>query len=173
MTDVSDRLKAARLKAGYPTAKLFAQKNRIPYTTYSQYESSKRQMSPSVIVQICKMLNIDPSWLLTGENINQEAVNLSQSNVAAWNKAHKPKYISEKTAAAINSDLLAQILRYASNTLEELEVDSDFDELSILASEIYAGVIEITQDPEKQIQMIEKIGNPLKNYLKKQLKKRA
>lgn len=61
------RLKLARVAAGYPTAKSFADALRVPQPTYALHEAGKRGLSRDVAVRYAQALgNCDPEWLLTG-----------------------------------------------------------------------------------------------------------
>lgn len=63
---IAKRLKAARIAAGFKTAKDFATTENIPVTTYSQHESAKRCLTPELIVNYSTKFKINPYWLLTG-----------------------------------------------------------------------------------------------------------
>lgn len=65
--DVSKRLKIARKANGFKTAKEFSEKYSIPTSTYNQHEGGKRTLSIENLINYAYMLNIDPTWLLTGQ----------------------------------------------------------------------------------------------------------
>ena len=70
-TEFKKRLKAARIEAGYKTAKLFAAALGIPDARYRKYE---RDDSPSILpgLQILMQISVATrkslSWLITGES---------------------------------------------------------------------------------------------------------
>lgn len=64
---ISTRLKIARIASGYHTSKEFAELNGIPLTTYCQLETGKRAMTIESLFNYSTWLNIEPSWLLTGQ----------------------------------------------------------------------------------------------------------
>lgn len=66
-SDICQRLKQARLAAGFPTAKEFAEKNLLKISTYTLHEAGTRQMSLEVIDQYATLLQININWLLTGK----------------------------------------------------------------------------------------------------------
>ena len=57
-TNISKRLKIARIASGYKTAKDFAAQHDIPNTTYSQHESGKRALSVENLCNYASLLNI-------------------------------------------------------------------------------------------------------------------
>lgn len=65
--DLGNRLKHARKDAGFKTAKSFAASIQMGETTYCQYETGRRTPSINFLIEFCEILNIDLSWLLTGQ----------------------------------------------------------------------------------------------------------
>lgn len=66
-TKPHERLKLARVAAGWRTAKSFAASIGVPQPTYALHESGKRGMSREVAKTYAKALgNCDADWLLTG-----------------------------------------------------------------------------------------------------------
>lgn len=63
---ICNRLRQARRQNGFLSARNFALHHNIPDSTYTQHESGKRKMSVSTMLHYCKLLDIDPFWLLTG-----------------------------------------------------------------------------------------------------------
>lgn len=64
---ICERLKQARIARGFNTAKEFALTCGLKISTYSLHEAGTRAMSFDVIEHYCKLLGINPNWLLTGE----------------------------------------------------------------------------------------------------------
>lgn len=58
------RLRLFRQKAGYRTAKDFAEKLGLPYSTYVAYENTDREPKYKNLKRICQLLNISPGDLL-------------------------------------------------------------------------------------------------------------
>lgn len=75
-SETGKRLKEARIKAGYLTAKDFYEKFSIKSSTYSAHELGRNPLSIKTAKQYGKLLNISFRWLLTGidqtENENVE-----------------------------------------------------------------------------------------------------
>lgn len=64
---ICERLKQARQAHGFNTAKAFALSNGLKISTYSLHEAGTRAMSFEIIEHYCKLLAINPKWLLTGQ----------------------------------------------------------------------------------------------------------
>ena len=68
---IASRLKLAREKAGYETAKEFADKHGIPQPTYATQEKGTRGLSTDRIIDYAKKLDVEPEWLLTGAHLEK------------------------------------------------------------------------------------------------------
>lgn len=66
ISETGERLKQARIKAGYPSAKDFYDKFNIKASTYSAHESGRNPLSIKTAKQYGKLLDISFHWLLTG-----------------------------------------------------------------------------------------------------------
>lgn len=66
MTDLHERLRAARQAAGYKSATAAAERLGVPYGTYSGHENGGRGVKPQDIARYAKAFKVSPSWLLTG-----------------------------------------------------------------------------------------------------------
>src|SRR4051812_36151627 len=64
--DIAKRVRAARKAAGYKSAKEFANRYKIPLSTYSQHETGKRSINAELIINYSSYFTINPCWLLTG-----------------------------------------------------------------------------------------------------------
>lgn len=65
-----DRLKFARLAAGFETATQFSEKFGIPQPTYANHETGKRGLRLSTAERYAGFLaNCDSAWLLTGRGM--------------------------------------------------------------------------------------------------------
>ncbi len=63
---ICKRLKEARIKAGFKSAKDFAEKKKLKVSTYSLHEAGTRSMSLDIIEQYANILDINTNWLLAG-----------------------------------------------------------------------------------------------------------
>jgi len=66
MKKISDRLKQARINAGYKSARDFAQKHGIKERTYRSHETGEYQASIETLIEYSKILNVSPTWLILG-----------------------------------------------------------------------------------------------------------
>lgn len=64
---MADRLRHAREKKGFETAKEFAEKHGIPQPTYAMHEKGTRGLQREVVKRYAGLLGINEVWLLTGE----------------------------------------------------------------------------------------------------------
>lgn len=64
------RLKAARKAANFKTAREFSCHYHIPETTFAQHEAGKRALKVETLIYYCRILGIDPGWLLTGRSLS-------------------------------------------------------------------------------------------------------
>ena len=70
---ISIRLKDARKKAGYKSAREFSTKNGLPQTTYWQHENFKRSIGALHALKYAQLLDISLDWLLAGgETLDEE-----------------------------------------------------------------------------------------------------
>ncbi|MBL4907659.1 MAG: hypothetical protein JKX94_09430 [Sneathiella sp.] len=67
MKQTANRLKSARIAAGYVTGREFADKNGVARSTYSTQESGTRGLTAEAAELYAEMLGITPSWLLFGK----------------------------------------------------------------------------------------------------------
>ncbi len=64
---VGARLRQARRASGFRSASAFSSANNIPTTTYNNHENGFREVNATLILKYCRLLEISPHWLLTGE----------------------------------------------------------------------------------------------------------
>lgn len=67
MQTAADRLKWARERAGYETAKSFADAHGIPQGTYANHESGGRGLREKPARRYARLLDVSAAWLLTGD----------------------------------------------------------------------------------------------------------
>lgn len=65
--DIADRLKKAREKAGYASAKNFCQKNVLPLDPYLTHEKGEMPIGSSKALRYCKLLRLSLHELLVGD----------------------------------------------------------------------------------------------------------
>ncbi len=64
MTDFAERLKSARVNAGYAHAKDFADALGVEAPTYRYWERGQAAPDLTTLTRICALLNVDPNYLL-------------------------------------------------------------------------------------------------------------
>lgn len=62
----AENLKKIRLSLGLSVNEI-AEKIRIPARTIGGYERNERTVSIELITQLCKVLNVNANWFVTGE----------------------------------------------------------------------------------------------------------
>lgn len=82
---ICERLKQARIEAGYLTAKSFSERNNVKISTYALHEASTRSMSFEIIEHYAKLLDINPAWLLTGMG-PKSAKHVRNVPIIDWNE---------------------------------------------------------------------------------------
>lgn len=79
--EIADRLKQARIKAGYKTAKEFVEQHQLSASAYGHHENGTRGIRPDVVNKYSALLNINPGWLFSGQSFRDaSAVSLSGAN---------------------------------------------------------------------------------------------
>ncbi len=64
MSTPSERLKQARLAAGYPTAKEASARVGVAYYSYAQHENGTRGIRPESAELYARAFNVEPEWIL-------------------------------------------------------------------------------------------------------------
>jgi DNA-binding XRE family transcriptional regulator len=64
--ELHERLREARKRAGYRSARDFAQKQKIKERTYRSHETGEYRPSLEALMHYCRVLNRSPSWLILG-----------------------------------------------------------------------------------------------------------
>lgn len=77
MSPAAERLKKARIKAGYDSAKSAAEAMGVPVATYIQHESGTRGFPAGRAARYGRFFRVAPEWLLYGsKGVEAEAVEL-------------------------------------------------------------------------------------------------
>ncbi len=89
--EIASRLKLARLKRGYRSARSFSKQNKLAESTYAQHESGKRKLNTTTLLNYSKKLSINPGWILTGqEPILLDQEKLEDDNTTRYIVANVP-----------------------------------------------------------------------------------
>ena len=121
--EIGKRLRKARKSRGYRSARIFAVEQQIPESTYSQHETGKRSLSPATVLRYCKYLDINPGWLLTGQEmlavgpsendgVPEAKLNASYRQVSNQQNKDTSTEIADNLVS-INMDILRSVLEKA------------------------------------------------------------
>ncbi len=138
-TSIADRLKNARVAAGFTSARTFALKHSIPYITYSQHEAGKRELRPDVIVRYSELLKISPSWLLLGHE-DEKPAREKQHLETNYNNFFSVSETNSKNSS-INMDVFFEILSEVSKLSKKLALAPSEKDKMKLCIEIYNSII--------------------------------
>ncbi|MVA47353.1 helix-turn-helix domain-containing protein [Agrobacterium vitis] len=67
MNSIGERLKTARLAAGFATVEEAAEAMGVNYQTYAGHENGRSGFKSDSVVRYCKKFKISTDWLLTGK----------------------------------------------------------------------------------------------------------
>jgi SOS-response transcriptional repressor LexA len=76
MGSSADRLKQARIKSGYDSAKGAAEAMGVPVATYIQHENGSRGFPAKRAERYARFFRVTPEWLLYGKETNVRSVEL-------------------------------------------------------------------------------------------------
>lgn len=81
--EVANRLREARINAGYKTITAFTTAHDIPFNSYRNHEKGLRSISIEQAQDYSKLLKVHPAWLMTGEDYNHvvHKEQLSESDI--------------------------------------------------------------------------------------------
>jgi DNA-binding XRE family transcriptional regulator len=86
--NIGARLKEARIKAGFSSARAFALVHNIKPRTYQNHESGQFEASITTIIKYSQLLNVSYMWLCNGMP-NYKNRPYLQEDVDSWFKAIK------------------------------------------------------------------------------------
>lgn len=168
---VSERLKIARLSAGFQSAKTFCDKNNIPISTYYHHETGIRNISVKLAKKYSEILNLNLNWLLSGEGepfsetqnskilTSQEFFTIASKNNI--NKSHENTNHTLLNENNIDSEkisvyphlffkIILSIIDYVKNN----NLNIPEKKLSTYSAEIYKEIILSDSDTKNQYMMI-------------------
>jgi transcriptional regulator with XRE-family HTH domain len=165
--EIGFRLKIARKAAGFKTAISFAQKMRIAKSTFSQHENGTRSLTAEQIIFYSDTLQIDPSWLLTGNGhpcptdknkevkkayIEKEVNLLIEDNQLP---ATKNSTISmENNSATVNMPLFSKIIILSLAELSKNNVHIQAEELVKFCISMYNSIEFLNSDESEKDSII-------------------
>ncbi|MFO1259031.1 MAG: XRE family transcriptional regulator [Gammaproteobacteria bacterium] len=119
---ICERLKDARIKAGFGSAKEFAEKTNLKISTYSLHEAGTRGMSIEVIEHYAGLLEINASWLLTGIGPRCKT-KIREIPIITWAGIkefinHRHQFYNEHTTSDVDLSPYSFALRVNNDTME-------------------------------------------------------
>lgn len=81
----NENLKKYRLKAGFKSAKRFAESLNIPYTTYMGYENKNSWPPEKILVKLANALSIDVNTLIGFQPIKEDEVKYAHRMLKDYN----------------------------------------------------------------------------------------
>lgn len=105
MGAVAERLKKARLDAGFQTATEFAAKHGIPQPTYALHESGRRGLKDPILKDYAEKLGVREAWLRYGEGPMRPYQPESKASPGAMHAPAKTRNSLEFSTAAGNDSI--------------------------------------------------------------------
>lgn len=87
--DQAERLRLARIRAGYESARAAAQRNNWVYDSYSQHERGERGLRREVAERYADAYRVAVGWLLTGEGSIDGPTSAKSVPLISWVSAGK------------------------------------------------------------------------------------
>lgn len=102
MDSVFERIKIVRKSVGL-TQQAFAEKLGLKQNTVATYEMGKTSPSERTLADICRVFNVDPVWLETGEGemFRTETVDSELTRLVGELMADKPGSFKQRVVAAL------------------------------------------------------------------------
>lgn len=158
---IAERLKVARITAGYKSPRAFATQNSFPEVSYTQHESNKRKMTAESILEYTQALSVNVSWILTGEGFpsKQQDRNNKIIQYLFEHKSELSQHITmpsiDKTQiCSVDVTILHNILSKLIATVTKNKLNLDCDDLLDFAYKLYNNVSSTT-DVSSRNKMIE------------------
>jgi transcriptional regulator with XRE-family HTH domain len=147
---IGTRLKIARQSLGWKTALSFCNNTGIHQSTYSQHEKGHRSLTAASLHKYGELLDVEPSWLLTGrghpcpsskdshsrkEMIDNEVKKFQSKNILPLMK--EPSVSKLDKSAVINMEILCKVLVPVMEVLNTKKILCDTHELITFCLDVY------------------------------------
>lgn len=148
---IGQRLRQARINAGYKTILEFTDKQNTPKSTYTQYEIGARSLSIELAIKYAQLLKTNLVWLLTGkgqaEYSDDELIanipeQLSEAEFLSIMQSKKKPPVTKYKASAKTvapEDNISQLADILSKVLATYQIDTKHINLKHIA-EIATGI---------------------------------
>ena len=114
----NERLRKARIEAGYKTSADFARAHNLPEGTYRSHETGIRGLTRHTAIAYAGLLNVSVEWLLTG-NGEGYPIELSDSETPAFIYGRKPESAKVSPKKTLEKHLHKLAYPIAKAALEE------------------------------------------------------
>ncbi|MEH6474451.1 MAG: XRE family transcriptional regulator [Sneathiella sp.] len=145
MNEAGERLKRARITAGFPKAVKFCEKFGFKPSSLSTHEKGNRSIDAETAERYAAVLGVSPSWLLFGEETI--AVNIiSDDSVADLNVKFEPVNI----IGAVEAGVFKEAIRWEREDwgVEIIPRDDRFPEIHKFCLEIRGYSMDLVYQPE-------------------------
>lgn len=163
--DVALRLREARKRAGYKSARSFAAKNSLTLSSYRHHENGTRGISIDQATHYSALLGIHPAWLMTGidyddvthqEHLTENDIALAASNFAP--------------AFGLDEELQKYLFKALLSLSPYLVSDLDRDYAIGTLIETYKTCISTEKNPAKRLDLAKNTIHSLEGFLKQKAK---
>lgn len=120
MSDMHERLRQARLKAGFKSARSAAIAGGWTVSTYAAHENGQNKYSADEAIQYAKKYKTSASWLLTGEEISTNFISKERQD---------DMYIIDKSKAVI---AISQMLMITAKRQHLLDIETAEDAAELI-----------------------------------------
>ncbi len=124
------RLKNSRKHAGFRTLSSFTHKYKIPKSTYTQYETGKRNIGVETLLKYCEYLNTNLIWLVTGRGsphvTNEELIGLCEE-----------QHLAIEDFMKFTDDSFQQNGTTGSQSANKIDRNSDIELLTTITIRVY------------------------------------
>ena len=131
--EISNRLKSARQRAGFRSARSFAMTHKIPYVTYSQHEAGSRRLNPDTLLKYATLLHVSPAWVLSGEHVGQLFVSEGNDGITYGANSQKKSEIDLELFFILFDEVQAFIKENKADVAPKDEIKLCVDFYNLLA----------------------------------------
>jgi hypothetical protein len=152
------RLKACRVTAGFKSARNFSTAYGIPEKTYSQHENGKRKIPIESLLDYSEYLKVNPFWLLSGEGFPSDCDDFNNEVYEYLYLQHGQKLVLPKLhidkKSQIDGKLLADVLSSSIEVVSKNNIKMDYDKLIEFAYSVYNSIIDTSTDEKTRANLI-------------------
>lgn len=174
--EIGERLKTARIAAGYKSAREFCKQNNIPSSTYCMHENGNRGINHATAKRYSELLGVDFSWLMVGSGspfckneIDEPPIPhdkfIDYLRIDDINLGSSPS--DEVLLSKVNPFILIRISNGVARILQSFNITIDYDAVTKKSVEIYNDIIKTTKSTKNQLLLVNLSLNTLETEIKK------